>query len=113
MDNPQPNLSDNPVIDGALNIKAKRSIIDGLYADGLLTAAAYEAALSHISRQRHWWTWINRSLLFSGAALTLAGIVFFFAYNWNKLPSIAKFSLVEIVMAGCLVGVWKVGLEKI
>src|SRR5258708_2400351 len=113
MDNPQANFSDNPVTDGALHIEAKRSVIDGLYADGFLTASAYDAALSHISRQRHWWAWINRSLLFSGAALTLAGIVYFFAYNWSRLPSMAKFSLVEIVLVGCLVGAWKAGLDKI
>jgi uncharacterized membrane protein len=113
MDNPQTNFSDNPITDGLLHIEAKRSVIDGLYADGFLTAPAYDAGLSHISRQRHWATWINRSLLFSGTALTLAGIIYFFAYNWSRLPSMAKFSMVEIVLAGCLVGAWKVGLDKI
>jgi len=113
MENSQAESSANRSDGSVLNREANRAIIDTLYADGFLSQSAYEVALNCVSRQRNWWTWVNRCLLFAGAALALAGIVFFFAYNWNKLPAMAKFSLVEFGLIACLVGVWKVGLDKI
>src|SRR5438876_11999885 len=112
MDNPSINPSDSPedrVLEG---LDVNRALIDTLYADGFLDESAYNRALIFLIRQKHWWNWINRSLLFSGAALTLAGIVFFFAYNWSRLPSMAKFSIVEILLVGSLVAAWKVGLNR-
>src|SRR5882724_10100029 len=106
MDNSQADVFDHPVEHTSSGLEANRALIDRLYADGVLTESAYNAALSYIPRRRNWWTWINRSLLFSGASLMLAGIVFFFAYNWNRLPSMAKFSLIEGILVGCLIGVW-------
>jgi uncharacterized membrane protein len=113
MDNSQTNPFDHTAEHGFSDLEVNRALVDRLYADGVLTESAYNAALSYISRQRHWWTWINRSLLFSGAALALAGIVYFFAYNWSRLSSIAKFSMIEIILLGCLIGAWKVGLDRI
>ncbi len=34
-----------------------------------------------------WWRWASRLLLLVGAALVLAGIVFFFAYNWARMAA--------------------------
>ena len=113
MDNSQTNPFDHPAENEFSGLEANRALIDRLYADGVLTESGYGAALSYVSRQRHWWTWINRSLLFSGAALALAGIVFFFAYNWSRLSSRTKFSGIEIILLGCLIGTWKVGLNRI
>ena len=113
MDNYQTNVFSHPAEHEFSGLEANRALIDRLYADGVMTESAYNAALSYISRQRHWWTWINRSLLFSGSALALAGIVYFFAYNWSRVSPRAKFSLIEIILLGCLIGAWKVGLNRI
>ena len=113
MDNIPLDSSVDGMANSILNREADRATIDTLYADGFLNKSAYASALSHIDKQREWWTWINRCLLFAGAASALAGIVFFFAYNWSRLPAMGKFSLVEIGLIACLIGAWKVGLDKI
>ncbi len=82
-----------------------------LYAAGLISPAARDAGLASLRVDPHWWRWANRSLLFVGAALVLAGIVFFFAYNWARMPAVAKFCLIETGLWICAFGAWRRGLE--
>lgn len=59
---------------------------------------------SPLSRQdlyagkEQWQQFLSIFLLASGVAFTVAGIIFFFAYNWEGLPKFAKMGLVEIVL---------------
>ncbi len=66
----------------------------------------------HINPHR-WWLWANRFLLFLGASLILAGIVFFFAFNWYKMAPGIKLGLTEGLLLVCLVLVFKQGMETI
>lgn len=84
-----------------------------LYADGIITDAARDSALVWLGYAPKWWTWIDRLLLFFGAALSLAGVIFFFAFNWAGLNRFAKFGLLEALLLACLVGVWRAGLDKL
>lgn len=43
----------------------------------------------------YWRLWALRALLVLGASHLLAGIVFFFAYNWDDLGPFAKFGLLQ------------------
>jgi uncharacterized membrane protein len=43
----------------------------------------------------YWSRWALRALLALGAGHLLAGIIFFFAYNWNDLSSFVKFGILE------------------
>ncbi|WP_276133861.1 DUF2157 domain-containing protein [Polluticoccus soli] len=45
-----------------------------------------------------WRRFVPIALLSIGAALTLSGIVFFFAYNWQDLPKAAKIAMVQVLM---------------
>ncbi|MDF3834856.1 DUF2157 domain-containing protein [Cupriavidus basilensis] len=45
-----------------------------------------------------WRTWLDRALLALGAALLCAGVIVFFAFNWQDLHKFAKFGL----LAGAL-----------
>ena len=38
-------------------------------------------------------------LLAAGIGFTVAGIIFFFAYNWDELPKFAKLGMVEVLLA--------------
>ena len=46
------------------------------------------------SHDRFWRLWAQRALLVLGAAHFLAGVVFFFAYNWEDLGPFARFGLI-------------------
>jgi uncharacterized membrane protein len=84
----------------------QRDILDGpatpdrigrLAAAGALTgddvARAYAAASATPARPG-WALLVDRTLLVLGALLAVAGVIFFFAYNWAKLPSSGKFGLI-------------------
>jgi len=107
---------DKPVDDNSKDIlkqPAKRIVIETLYEKGCLNTEAKETALKFIQPPGAWWHWIDRILLFLGSALVLAGIVFFFAFNWAKMGPMFKFFLIQGGILICVIGVLKTGLGKI
>jgi uncharacterized membrane protein len=96
---------------GPLDRPATRGLVLHLAAEGLLEPAARDAALRIIRPERAWWLWIERLLLALGAALVVAGVVFFFAFNWAAIPPLAKLAIVQALVAGCAVAAWWTGLD--
>lgn len=50
-----------------------------------------------------WHNWIQQLLLLLGSSLFMAGVIFFFAYNWAAMSPIYKFSLIQcaiLLLAG-------------
>ncbi|MCZ4279867.1 DUF2157 domain-containing protein [Kiloniella laminariae] len=84
-------------------ILADRGLIDGLYAAGILSREARDAALQLLIPHRSWALWISRLLLVLATALILAGIVFFSAFNWNKTPPLVKFGLIEAALLASVI----------
>jgi uncharacterized membrane protein len=69
--------------------------VNSLVRAGLLPATRYLGA-AYMCRESDYWTrWALRALLALGGGHLLAGIIFFFAYNWDGLPSFAKFGILE------------------
>ncbi len=71
-----------------------------------LTEAGYASALRAaglVPDAPAWRRLIGRFLLIYAAALIIAGIAAFFAYNWADLHRFAKFGLIQ---AGIVTGVW-------
>lgn len=97
----------------SLDQPVNEQLILELYGARLLTSAARDAALTALRPQQHWWRWANRSLLFVGSALLLAGVIFFFAHNWARMHPVAKFCLIETGLWICAFGAWRRGLEKL
>ena len=59
-----------------------------------------------------WRRFLDRMLLFMGAVMLAAGVIFFFAYNWQELGRLAKLALVEALLVAALWLVWRLGLER-
>lgn len=59
-----------------------------------------------------WRAFLDRVLLFMGAVLLGAGVIFFFAFNWQDLGRFAKFGLVQALIVAALALVWKLGLDR-
>jgi uncharacterized membrane protein len=95
------------------HIEADRALILGLFDAGTLTLKARDAALEALRGPKEWLKWFDRLLLGFGATLILAGVVFFFAFNWNKITPFQKFGLIELGIAACIVGAFFAGLEKL
>jgi uncharacterized membrane protein len=85
-----------------LNREANIGIIRKLYQDGLLSGKAFTAASAVLQPVSSWFLWARRMLLFFGSALVLAGIIFFFAYNWAAMGRFLKFGFIEAGIMGCI-----------
>ena len=51
------------------------------------------------ANKKQWNQFLSILLLAAGIGFTVAGIIFFFAYNWNELPKFAKLGIVEVLLA--------------
>jgi uncharacterized membrane protein len=60
-----------------------------------------------------WRRFLDQLLLWLGALMLAAGVIFFFAYNWNDLPRLAKFGLAEALIVAALGVLWRVGIENL
>ena len=93
-------------------IPADRMLVEKLYSHGKISARTKEYALDVLHPHHEWGLWIMRLLLVVGTALVLSGIVFFAAYNWDKITPIMKFTLVEFSVILCVAGALYFSLEK-
>jgi uncharacterized membrane protein len=89
------------------------SALQALRSAGLVSARGYAAAVDAVRDEAFWARWGMRALLALGVGQFLAGVVFFFAYNWNDLSDIAKFAVVEVALAIAVGGALLVGLDRV
>ena len=100
--------------DNALTgIPADRGLVEALYANGRITKEARDYALALLYPRREWGLWTARLLLALGAALVLAGVIYFFAFNWAKIPPAVKLAAIEIALIGCLARACYYSLKKL
>lgn len=59
-----------------------------------------------------WRRFIDQLMLWCGALFIAAGVIFFFAYNWQALGRFTKFGLLELLVAAAVVTCWALGLER-
>jgi uncharacterized membrane protein len=94
-------------------IPATRQQVSRLYFAGVLDRDARLRAFELLSPGRLWRLWASRLLLALGAVLILAGIIFFFAANWNSFSGLVKLAGIEVGLVLCLAGAWLYGLERL
>ncbi|HEX2829347.1 MAG TPA: DUF2157 domain-containing protein [Burkholderiales bacterium] len=75
-------------------------------------AQAALSAAGVLPSARHWRTFLDRLLLWSGAAALGVAVVFFIAYNWSALGRYAKFGLLQIAIVAAVVAYWRLGPER-
>lgn len=59
-----------------------------------------------------WRHFIDCLMLWFGSIFMAAGVIFFFAYNWQEMSRFAKFGLVEFCIAVTVLLCWKLGLDR-
>ena len=67
--------------------------------------------------KKQWKQFLSIFLLAAGVGFTVAGIIFFFAYNWEDLPKFAKLGIVQtLLVASVLLTVftrWNILIKQI
>jgi uncharacterized membrane protein len=108
-----PNNPTTPPRAGKLRQPTSRHVLERLAADGVLDEATLDEAFAILEPGRWARIWASRALLFFGVALGLAGIIFFFAFNWDALPDLAKLGLIEVGFVACMAGATMRGLKSV
>lgn len=86
--------------------------VNALRRRGLIAGTGYFRATSLVRDANVWAAWAGRAVLAIGAGHLLAGIVFFFAYNWADMPAVAKFAVVEAGIVLACAGSWLAGIDR-
>jgi uncharacterized membrane protein len=97
----------------SLDRPMKLADLRGLWQEGLLGDEAYRAARRLLLPKQIWRDWASLHLLFLGTALLLAGIVFFFAYNWEAMDRFLKLGAAALAVVLCALGAQVVGLRTL
>ena len=87
-----------------------------LAREGLLDREALERAFALIGLipdGARWRRFVDVVLLLLGAALTLSGVIFFFAYNWAEMHRFVKFGLIEVVLIALVGLAFYQGLDRL
>ncbi len=99
----------------ALDQPATARRLRHLHRAGVLDAEAFERALAlagitpDAAAWRRFLDWLLAGL---GAVLVLAGIVFFFAYNWADMHRFAKFAVLEAALLVAVALAWRLGPDS-
>ena len=86
-----------------------RRLISEAHSQGVLDAQAKDRALELVPIPTQWWWGIDKLLLVLGTIQVLAGILFFFAFNWQDMPPWVKFALLQTALITCLGAGWYKG----
>ncbi len=86
--------------------------VRALRQGGELSAAEYLRRVQDSRDATYWHRWAMRALLVLGAAHVLAGVVFFFAYNWEDLPPFTKFGILQAGVLTSFAAALLLRLEK-
>jgi len=86
-----------------------RRLLHRAHRRGLLDDRAHQRACALLPLPTEWWRGIAWLLLVLGTTMVLAGILFFFAYNWQEMTPFTKFAvlqagLVITVVLACVKG---------
>ncbi|PHR58225.1 MAG: hypothetical protein COA43_10695 [Robiginitomaculum sp.] len=80
---------------GELQNSLQSDDVRALVHNNVLSKSHYTRAQAFFRNNTAWHAWALRALLAFGAGHVLAGIIFFFAFNWNDLSEFTKFGLVQ------------------
>lgn len=79
-------------------------VAEGWSEEAILRAMALASATPD---RATWRVYLVRALSSLGVGLVLAGIICFFAFNWDELGKFGKFGLIEAAIAVCAAIGWK------
>lgn len=88
------------------------SLHDALRA-GKLRRETWLAAVREHRGGQAWQAWAESWLLAYGLALLLAGVVFFFAYNWADMHRFEKFGLIQAGLVASVLLAWRYGWRSV
>ncbi len=94
-------------------IPVDRKLIEELYLNGKINDEARQYSLDTLNPRNEWLLWLSRLLMFIGTTLILAGIIYFFSFNWDQITSVAKLLIVELMIIVTIVCAFIFSLKEV
>ena len=94
-------------------IPVDRKLIEELYLNGKINDEARQYSLDTLNPRNEWLLWLSRLLMFIGTTLILAGIIYFFSFNWDQITSVAKLLIVESMIIVTIVCAFIFSLKEV
>ena len=94
-------------------IPVDRKLIEELYLNGKINDEARQYSLDTLNPRNEWLLWVSRLLMFIGTTLILAGIIYFFSFNWDQITSVAKLLIVESMIIVTIVCAFIFSLKEV
>lgn len=94
-------------------IPVDRKLIEELYLNGKINDEARQYSLDTLNPRNEWLLWLSRLLMFIGTTLILAGIIYFFSFNWDQITSVAKLLIVELMILVTIVCAFIFSLKEV
>ena len=88
------------------------SEVNELRRAGAISADEYLGAVQDVRDVAVWHKWAVRTLAILGGTHLLAGVLFFFAYNWDDLAPFAKFAILQSAILISFVGAMFARIDK-
>ena len=88
------------------------SEVNELRRAGAIGADEYLGAVQDVRDAAVWHKWAVRTLAILGGTHLLAGVLFFFAYNWDDLAPFAKFAILQSAILISFVGAMFARIDK-
>ncbi len=102
-----------PLSTDALDAPATIRLLHELRRERLLSDDAHAEAVALVRPASSWVTWARTALLVLGAGLVLAGVIYFFAYNWKEMGRFEKLGVAGSAMVLCILTAVTVGIERL
>jgi uncharacterized membrane protein len=80
---------------------------------GLISSEVFWRGIRELNEPGGWAKWAARLCLLLGSALVMAGIVYFFAFNWDALDRWQKLGLLQMATLGALIGGQSIGFGRL
>lgn len=93
--------------------EANREIIESLYQHNFINQDAKNHALELLYPHRQWGFWISKILNILGFVLLITGMIYFFAFNWERMSSTYKLISIEMGLLCCVAGAWAFSLSRL
>jgi uncharacterized membrane protein len=87
--------------------------ITALVLRGTLPPGQYLTACLVVRDADFWHRWTGRALLALATGHLLAGVIFFFAFNWAEISTFTKFAVLEGALVAAAVAWWRLGFDSL
>ena len=103
-------MSDNAFEKKVTPQEAKRLAREGHFSEEALEHVL--SILDEVPSRQRWASFIQKLFLGLGWIMIVTGIFFFFAFNWDNLPKIVQFGVVEVLIVGAFVAALVKGIDS-